>query len=97
MCNALVRTPNSETDELQRATAALRARVAYNLRRLAKQRGLSIVRVCHFADVTRSAMYRALAGRASMTVGTIARLASALQVDPAELLAAVDGTGGAPE
>jgi transcriptional regulator with XRE-family HTH domain len=82
-----VARPRREIDpELQRAVIELRAAVAANVRALARRRGLSLNRLVDFAGVTRSAFYRALAGRGAMTVDTLAKLAVALDVGAAKLL-----------
>lgn len=77
--------------DLQRAVIELRAAVAANVRALARRRGLSLNRLVDFAGVTRSAFYRALSGRGTMTVDTIAKLAVALEVAAARLLETREG------
>jgi transcriptional regulator with XRE-family HTH domain len=66
----------------------LRSIIAANLRRAAAQRGLSLNQLCDLAGVTRSAFYRAVTGKGAMSTDSIAKLAEALEVEPAELLTA---------
>lgn len=76
-------------------TTSLRRIVATNVRALAHQRGWSIAQLVDFAQVTRSALFKALAGDAAMTLDTLEKLALALDVDAA-LLLRDDGPARAP-
>lgn len=64
----------------------LRAVVAGNVRAIASKRGMALNRLVDFAGVSRSAFYRAMAGRGSMTVDTLAKLAVGLEVGVSRLV-----------
>ncbi len=61
-------------------------RFGVNLQRLRRERGLSQEQLAHLADCPRAYLSGAEAGRRNSTLKTIAALAHALDVDPADLL-----------
>ena len=65
---------------------AVRRRIARNIRRMASEQELTLNYVCARAQVTRSAFFRALQAKASMTTDSLTKVANALRVDPVELL-----------
>ena len=69
-----------------------------NLERLIAARGLTAVEVAGRADIHRSHLSLILAGERMVQLDTLVKLAGALGVSPAELLAGVrwvsDGSGG---
>ncbi len=72
--------PPAAPDELHR-------RLAHNLRALARARRLPLSHVADRAGVSRAQFWDVAAGRRSPTLRFLARVAAALEVDPAELLA----------
>lgn len=64
----------------------LRAVVAENIVRLAKKRGLSIVKLADHAQIDRAGLSRCLNGHTAMTTDRLCRIANALDVEPHELL-----------
>lgn len=66
----------------------IRALVAHNIRRLAEARGISLNHVADFAGIARGSFYRCLGGEEAMTIDRLAKIATALEVHPAELLRA---------
>jgi transcriptional regulator with XRE-family HTH domain len=56
------------------------------LRRLRHERGLSQEQLAHIAQLDRTYVSSCEAGRRNATIKTIARLATALEVDPAALV-----------
>jgi transcriptional regulator with XRE-family HTH domain len=60
--------------------------VAARIRELAKRKGIALTRVAAQAGVSKGHLWNALGGESSMTLDFIARLAIALEVDPAELV-----------
>lgn len=68
------------------ASRDLRALVAGNVRKLAKQRGVAINSLADFAGVSRAQLYDVLAGRKGASLDWIAKLAVALDVAPWQLL-----------
>lgn len=71
---------------------ALRLVIAANIRRLAGEKGISLNYVADFAGIDRRGFYRALNGEEGMTSDRIAKIAQALEVRPAELLAENGGS-----
>lgn len=65
----------------------LRRVLARNIRQVAKRRGRSINALADFAGVSRSQLYDVLAQRKAASIDWIARIATALDVDPSRLLA----------
>ena len=65
----------------------LRRVVAANIRALAKARGRPLNALADFAGVSRAQMFNVLAGRAAASVDWLAKVAGALDVVPAVLLA----------
>ena len=63
----------------------LHARLVGRIRELAKARGLSIEALADKAGVSRSYLWKVLAGSFSPTIRIVAELAAGLDVDPAEL------------
>ena len=80
----------------QATPKALRVIVATNVRGLARASGWSLAQLVDFAQVTRSALFRALSGDAAMTIDTLAKLAAALGVEPAQLVTSGEDTGRQP-
>ena len=68
----------------------LRRTIAANIRRLAKERGLSLNRLADFAATSRSTFHKALAAEHAMTTDRLCRIANALEVRPWKLLADED-------
>ena len=66
----------------------LRQRIGRNIRRLADKQGISLNRLSLRAGVTRSAFFRAINAEGAMTTDSLAKVAHALEVDAAALLAA---------
>jgi transcriptional regulator with XRE-family HTH domain len=64
----------------------IRARLATRLREAIELRGLTLLELSRRAEVGRPHLYGVFAGRTAATVDYIARLATALDVDPAALL-----------
>ena len=64
----------------------IRELVANNLKRLRRLRGLSQEELAHLADIDRTYVSLLERQKYGATVDVIARLASALQVEPHELL-----------
>jgi transcriptional regulator with XRE-family HTH domain len=60
--------------------------VAQNLRRVAQARGLPLNTLADLAGVSHSQLYALLAGRKSVTLEWLAKVADALEVEPWELL-----------
>ena len=56
------------------------------LRRLRQERGLSQEQLAHIAQLDRTYVSSCEAGRRNATIKTVARLAEALDVDPATLV-----------
>jgi phage repressor protein C with HTH and peptisase S24 domain len=65
----------------------LRRAVAANIRSIAKRRRRTINALADFAGVSRAQMFNVLAARTGATVDWLAKVASALDVEPAALLA----------
>jgi transcriptional regulator with XRE-family HTH domain len=63
-----------------------RERIAANLRRLRKARGLTQERLAHDAGLARTFVVRVEAGQHSLMLDRVFDLAHALQVDVAELV-----------
>lgn len=57
-----------------------------NVRRLAAERGKSLDAVADFAGIARRTLYNTLAGSHDPTLRSLIRIASALEVEPWELL-----------
>ena len=70
------------------STAELRRRVARNIRALAEKRGLSLQQLADLAAINLSHFSRALNGKQAFTLDRLAKVAEALDVDPATLLRA---------
>ena len=66
--------------------AKLRKVVAANIRRKAREREIPINLVADFAGVSRSYLYDVLAGRKAATTDWLARVATAVEAEPWELL-----------
>ena len=67
--------------------AALRSLLATNLRALATEKKLTLTALADFAAVSRAQLFNVLAGKMSPTLDWLAKVASALDVEPWELLA----------
>jgi lambda repressor-like predicted transcriptional regulator len=67
--------------------SALRALVAKNVRAAAKGRGVALTALADFAAVSRSQLFAVLALETSPTLDWIAKVATALDVEPWQLLA----------
>lgn len=66
--------------------SALRALVARNVRAEAKRKGVALIALADFAAVSRSQLFAVLAKETSPTLDWIAKIASALDVEPWQLL-----------
>jgi len=66
--------------------SALRALVAKNVRAVAKRRGVALTALADFAAVSRSQLFAVLASETSPTLDWIAKVATALDVEPWQLL-----------
>jgi len=64
----------------------LRKLVARNIRALARRRGLALTAVADFAGTARSQLFAVLATDSSPTLDWLAKIASALDVEPWQLL-----------
>jgi len=65
----------------------LRRVLARNIRQVAKRRRKSLNALADFAGVSRSQLYDVLAQRKAASVDWIARIATALEIEPSRLLA----------
>lgn len=75
----------------------LRAVLAENIRAAAEVKGFTVTRLADFAAVARSQLFAVLAGAASPSVDWICKVASALDVEPYQLLMRRAGAkGGRP-
>jgi transcriptional regulator with XRE-family HTH domain len=63
----------------------LHVRVVQRIREVARRKGLSVDALADAAEVSRSYLWKVLAGRFSPTIKTVAKIAGALEVDPLEL------------
>ncbi len=70
------------------STDELRARIADRIRAHAERRGLALSRLADEAGIGRATLWAIIAGRSAVTCDTLAKLAAALGVDPAELVRA---------
>lgn len=76
----------------------LRTVLAENIRAAAEAKGFTVTRLADFATVSRSQMFEVLAGEASPTLDWLARVATALDVEPHELLMRrASAKGGRPQ
>jgi transcriptional regulator with XRE-family HTH domain len=66
----------------------LQAIVAENIRSRADEKAITLDRLADFAGVSRRQLYNFLAGKHDITLGWLAKIAKALQIDPETLLAA---------
>ncbi len=73
----------------------LRVRVARRIRQLAEARGIPLTHLADRAGVSRAHMWSILYGEKAATIDWLAKVASELEVDPAELLARPES--GAPK
>lgn len=64
----------------------IRELVAQNIRRLASEREISLNHLADFSGIARAAFYRCLGGDEVMTLDRLAKIATALEVHPMELL-----------
>jgi transcriptional regulator with XRE-family HTH domain len=64
----------------------LRETIGTNIRSFAKLRGLTLDAVADFAGVSRRQLYSLLAGEHDVTVGWLAKVAEALEVETWKLL-----------
>lgn len=71
----------------------LRATLAHNIRTIAAEQGIALNTLADFAGVSRSQLFNVLGGTSSATLDWIARVSSALEVEPAVLL---QQSGGKP-
>ncbi|MCH9682905.1 MAG: helix-turn-helix transcriptional regulator [Deltaproteobacteria bacterium] len=71
----------------------LRARVAGRIRELAARRKLPLNQLVERSGVSRSLFYAVLSGERAATTDTLARLATALRVDPHQLIRPTPGSG----
>jgi DNA-binding phage protein len=67
--------------------AALRALVAKNVRAAARRKGVALTALADFAAVSRSQLFAVLALDTSPTLDWIAKVATALDVEPWQLVA----------
>jgi transcriptional regulator with XRE-family HTH domain len=67
--------------------AALRTIVAGNIRAAARRKRLTINSLADFSAVSRAQMFNVLAGSSSATTDWLAKIATALDVEPWQLLA----------
>jgi transcriptional regulator with XRE-family HTH domain len=65
---------------------SLQAVVAENIRICAQGKSMSLDSLADFAGVSRRQLYNLLAGEHDITLGWLAKIADALEVEPAELL-----------
>lgn len=65
----------------------IRNAVARNIRSLADRRGIALNALADFAGVSRSQLFNVLAGASSPSIDWITRVATALGVEPWQLLA----------
>lgn len=68
------------------STSALRRRVAANMRRLRREQGLTLAALAERADLHLRHVQRIEAAGANLTIGTLAKLATALGIDVTTLL-----------
>lgn len=64
----------------------LRARLAENVRFLAKERGIAINALADSIGVSRGTLHYMVTCQTAATIDTLAKVAGGLDVDPAELL-----------
>jgi DNA-binding phage protein len=67
--------------------SALRALVAKNVRAVARRKGVALTALADFAAVSRSQLFAVLARETSPTIDWLAKVATALDVEPWQLLA----------
>ena len=72
-------------------TPDVRAIVASNIRALAKARGMALNMLADVSGVSRSQLFNVLSCASSASLDWMARVASALEVEPWELLVPDDG------
>ncbi len=60
--------------------------IAENIRGAARQKGMTINALADFATVSRAQMFNVLAGTSSATTDWLAKVATALDVEPWQLL-----------
>jgi transcriptional regulator with XRE-family HTH domain len=68
-------------------TREVRALVARNIRAIAREKGLTLNRVADFAAVSKAGLYNVLRGTTAATTDWLTRVATALDVEPWQLLA----------
>lgn len=64
----------------------LRARVGARIRGLLERRHMQVSELASAADVSRSHLHRIMVGSTAPSTDVLARIASALRVDPVELI-----------
>ena len=69
----------------------LHQRLADNIRRISEERGIVLTHLPDRSGVSRAHFFNVLAGNKSPTLGWLAKVAAALDVDPVELLRPSDG------
>lgn len=74
----------------------LRARIGARIRELLQQRHMTITELAANAEVSRAHLYRVMIGRTAPSSDVLARLASALRVDPSALVRPYRGKAPAP-
>lgn len=67
--------------------AALRSLLAMNLRAAAEQKGVTLTALADFAAVSRAQVFNVVACRTSPTLDWLSKVATALDVEPWQLLA----------
>lgn len=65
---------------------ALRARLAQRIRALAEAKGFPLGQLADRAEVSRAGFFLALSGKSAPSLDFVAKVATALGVDPVELL-----------
>ena len=74
----------------------LRARIGARIRELLQQRRMTITELAAAAEVSRAHVYRVMVGRTAPSSDVLARLGSALGVDPSALVRPYRGKPPAP-
>ena len=70
----------------------LSARVAKNIRAIARKRRKPLTVLADFADVSRPHLFAFLAGKKDVTLSWLEKVAGALEVDPHELVLPIGST-----
>ncbi len=71
----------------------LRGVITRNIRRIAKEKRISLNKLADFAGIDRSGLYQVLRHDVALTTDRLCRIADALEVEPWTLLKTTDAEG----